>query len=340
MKTKRSITIIQVAEKAGVSVSTASRALTGHPDVSPDTRSKVYAISNELGYRPSRLAQSMVSGRTATIGLLVSDISNPFYPALARIIETAASGFGYIIILCNTEDDPARSQKYLDRLIAQGVDGIIHASVGQDEQLLELPRDAGIPLVLINRRPHSLNDVDIVVSDNCKGAESIITHLLSLGHRCIGHLAGPEYASVSDERLQGYRQALDKWGVPYDQNMVLRGPFTQEYGSQGVKELMARTPRPTAIFAVNDVVALGALDALIELGIEIPRQVSLVGFDDIEFARLHSIQLTTVRQNLVSMGRMAVDQIVDAISNPNSHEKRTILLEAKLMIRNTSGAAQ
>jgi LacI family transcriptional regulator len=338
MKAKRAITIIHVAEKAGVSVSTASRALTGHPDVNPETRNKVFEASSTLGYRPSLLAQGLVSGKTATIGLLVSDISNPFYPALTRSIESAANSYGYIVVLCNTQDDPERSRKYIDRLIAQGVDGIIHASLGEDEELLCLPRDAGVPVVITNRRPRLLKDMDMVISNNRKGAEAIVSHLLSLGHRHIGHLAGPEYASVSNERIVGYRQALKKGHVSYDPYLVLRGPFTQEYGFNGVKELLTRVPQPTAIFAVNDVVALGALDALFELGIEVPRQMSLVGFDDIEFARLHFIQLTTVRQNLISMGRLAVDQIVDAISNPNDHENKTILLEAKLMIRNTSGA--
>ncbi len=337
MKVKRSITIIQVAEKAGVSISTASRALTGHPDVSPDTRKKVYEISNELGYRPSLLAQSLVSGKTATLGLLVSDISNPFYPELTRTIETAASGFGYIVVLCNTQDDPERSRKYLERLIAQGVDGIIHASVGLDEELYSLPRDAEVPVVFTNRRPRTLKNVDMVISDNQKGAEAIVSHLLSLGHQHIAHLAGPEYASVSEERLLGYRQALKACRVPYDPNLVLRGPFTHDYGFTGVKELLRRTPQPTAIFAVNDVVAMGAFDALVELGIEIPRQVSLAGFDDIEYAHLHFIQLTTVRQNLVSMGRLAVEQIVDAIAHPSDHEKKTIFLDTPLMIRNTSG---
>lgn len=332
----RSVTILDVAEKAGVSVSTASRALTGHPDVSAQTRKRVLSASRELEYRPSMLAQSLVLGKTSTIGLLVSDIANPFYPALARSIEDAASDFGYIVVLCNTHDDPARSLKYLDRLVAQGVDGIIHASVGEDEGHLSLAIQAGVPVVVLNRRPRLLHNVDVVVSANQKGAEAVVTHLLELGHRTIGHIAGPEYASLSEDRLEGYRRALEKWELPFDSTLVVRSKFTREAGAEAVKELLQREPRPTAIFAVNDVVALGVMDALHEMGIEIPQQISLVGFDDNEIARSPSVQLTTVRQNLHEMGRLGVVQLLDAMSNPETHQPQQIILEAEVILRNTS----
>ncbi|MCL4559455.1 MAG: LacI family transcriptional regulator [Chloroflexi bacterium] len=332
----RGVTILDVAERAGVSVSTASRALTGHPDVSAQTRKQVLGASQELGYRPSLLAQSLVLGRTSTIGLLVSDIANPFYPALAKSIEDAASNFGYIVVLCNTDDDPPRSLKYLDRLIAQGVDGIIHASVGEDEKHLSLASQAGVPVVVLNRRPRLLRDVDVVISDNQKGAEEIVTHLLELGHRTIGHIAGPEYATLCEDRLAGYRRALEKKGIPFNPELVVRSKFTHEAGAQAVQELLQREPRTTAIFAVNDVVALGAMDALLERGLEIPRQISLVGFDDIEISRSPTVQLTTVRQNLVEMGRLGVMQLVDAMSNPETHQPQRIVLEAGVVLRNTA----
>lgn len=336
MREKRVVTIIDVAEKAGVSISTASRALTGHSDVSSATRKKVLKISEELNYRPSMLAQSLVLGKTSTIGLLVSDISNPFYPALAKSIENASNSYGYIVFLCNTHDNPERSQKYLDRLLAQGVDGIIHASVGEDEAFLERALNAGVPVVVTNRRPRLIKDIDVVVSNNVLGAEAIVTHLLSLGHKVIGHLTGPSYASLSEDRLAGYRQALEKWNVPYNPDIVLPVEFTREGGAEGIIKLLQKDPRPTAVFAINDVVALGALEALHDLGINVPQGLSVVGFDDIEPSKSHIAQLSTVAQNLQKMGQIAVSRLLDAITNPETHQPETILLETQLQVRNTS----
>jgi DNA-binding LacI/PurR family transcriptional regulator len=334
---KRFNTIVEVAEKAGVSVSTASRVLRGHPDVSSQTRKKVLNASKELNYHPSRLAQSLVLGKTATIGLLVSDIDNPFYPALAKSIEKAASAHEFIVVLCNTEDDPDRSYQYLERLISQGVDGIIHASIGKDESHLSLVIEAGIPIVCINRQPRYFHDIDIIASDNLKGAEEIVTHLLSLGHTSIAHLAGPEYASLSRERLEGYRKALEKRHIQFELSQVIPCAFTRESGREGVKELFKNNAHPGAIFAINDVVALGAMDELYEMGYKIPQDVSIVGFDDIEFARFPSIQLTTCSQNFQDMGHLAFERLLDAISNPENHKPETLLLDTKVIVRKTSG---
>ncbi len=337
MTPKRTVTIRDVAERANVAVSTASRALSGHPDVSEDARKRVMRASEELGYRPSLLAQSLVSGRTLTIGLLVSDISNPFYPELAKGVEDAASTLGYVVVLCNTEDEPARSLKYLERLIAQEADGIIHASVGLDEEHLALAQRAGIPLVFCNRRPRMLEGVDVVVADNERGAEELVTYLLSLGHRRIAYLAGPEFATVSDDRMAGYARALAKYGLPLDAQWVSRGPFTRESGGQRARELVARSPRPSAIFAVNDVVALGALDALLDLGVRVPQDISIVGFDNIELIHSHYIRLTSVAQNPYQMGRLATERLLDAMANPETHRPGTVVLETQLVIRRTSG---
>jgi DNA-binding LacI/PurR family transcriptional regulator len=334
---RRFVTIVDVAEKAGVAVSTASRALREHPDVSPQTRKKVINASKELNYHPSRLAQSLVLGKTATIGLLVSDIDNPFYPALAKSIEKAASVQGYIVVLCNTEDDPDRTYQYLDRLISQGVDGIIHASIGRDEIHLRLVSEAGIPIVCINRQPRYLHDIDIIASNNLRGAEEIVTHLLSLGHTSIAHLAGPEYASLSRERLEGYRRALENKHIRPDLSHIIPCSFTRESGREGVKKLFQSNVHPSAIFAINDVVALGAMDALYEMGYKIPQDVSIVGFDDIEFARFPSIQLTTCSQNFQDMGQFAFERLSDAINNSENHKPETRLLETKMIIRKTSG---
>lgn len=336
IRKKRSPTIRDVASRASVSVSTASRALTQHPDVSLETREKVLQASKELGYRPSLLARSLISGKTQTIGLLVCDITNPFYPELAKAVEESAGAVGYTTILCNTEDKPAKTQKYLERLMSQGVDGIIHASVCQDEHHLEMATSAGVPVVIANRRPCSLENVDVVVADNLKGAESAVTHLLSLGHKSIAFLGGPTDISLCEDRYLGYRAALENWNVPYNPNLVSHGPFTFASGSHRALEVIRQTPRPTAIFTVNDIVALGAIDALLKIGLKIPRDMAVVGFDDIELARIHQIQLTSVAQNIREMGRLAMSLLIDAISEPEQHKPRTIVLETQLMIRRSS----
>ncbi len=333
----RTLTLREVAATAGVSLSTASRAIRNHPDVSEATRTRVEQVGKELGYYPSRLGRGLATGKSMTIGLMVADITNPFYPQLARGIEDAVTGAGYTIILCNTEDDPVRSTRHLERLLSHRVDGVIHASVGRDEASLRLATNAGIPLVIANRRPRTVEDVDIVVANNTAGARAATQYLLSKGRKKIAHLAGPEYASLSHERLEGYRQALAEAGIEPDDRLIPRGLFTYQSGYARTQHILSSAESVDAIFAVNDLVALGALDAIAQRGLHIPDDVALVGFDDTDFAAYHAIQLASVSQNIYEMGQTASRLLLDALSDPENHEHMEIVLETELVVRRSCG---
>lgn len=324
------VTIVDVARKAGVSVSTVSRVMRDHPDVNPDTRERVLAAVRLLDYRPSTIARALVSGRSQSIGLLVSDIENPFYPQLARSIETAAREAGCAVIMCNTEDREDETERYVERLLDDGVQGVIHASVGSDERrTLEQLGDA-VSIVFTNRRPRN-RDCSYIVADNYAGAAELTQHLVELGHRRIGFITGPTFAANANERLSGFLDAAREAGV---ETILAEGDFTFESGAQAVTRWSKTSRQPTAIVGVNDLVALGAFDALLRLGRSVPEDVAVAGFDDILLAGTGLVGLTSVSQHIDEMGRRAVHMLMQLIAR--SPEDRTPLqeeVEAELLIR-------
>lgn len=336
---RRRPTLKDVARLAGVSLSTASRALAEHPDVSETAKAKVQAMAQELGYRPSMLARGLVGGNTSTLGLLVSHITNPFYPQLAGAIEEFAHSRGYTVFLCNTLDDPGRTEEYLGRLLGQGVDGLIHASIGADESLLEPFMERSTPVVLVNRRSVGRLEVDMVVADNDGGTRQAVRHLLDLGHQDIAFIGGPEFASVSRERLAAFRDELQAAGLALAESLFRRAQFTRQSGYQMGRSLLEGRPRPTAIFAVNDVVAMGVLDAALKLGLRVPLELSLVGFDDIEPAGLGPLRLTTVASPIQQMGQLACERLLHAIAAGVHHQPQYMVLQTHLVVRDTTARA-
>lgn len=330
-------TLRDVARRAGVSVSSASRVIADHPDISEATRAQVLTAIRELGYRPSLLARSLVSGQSFTLALLVSDITNPFYPQLARSIAEVAHKAGYVLTLFNTSDERERSKESIDRLIGLGVDGVIHASVGRDEDLLHLLFERSIPLVIVNRPPNHTHTTDVVTADNAGGARQAVRHLIGLAHQRIAFVAGPDFASNSEERLSGYRAELEESNLLYQADLVTRCDFTRQGGYAAARKLLELHPRPTAIFAVNDVVALGVMDVALELGLRLPADLSIIGFDDIEPSGLGPLRLTTISAPIAEMGQIAVDRLLQAIRDPDSHEPQETVLATQLIVRDTTG---
>jgi LacI family transcriptional regulator len=333
---ERHPTLRDVARKCGLSISTVSRVVIDHPDVSEETRARVKAAIQELGYRPSTLARGLVGGKTYSLGLLVSDIRNPFYPHLAAAIEDVASVEGYIVLLCNTHDDPQRTQEYVRRLIDHRVDGLIHGSVIADDEVMQELAKFKMPLVLVNRRPKEEAGYDLIVADNVEGSRKGTNHLIELGHRRIAFIGGPEYASVSWDRLRGYREALTEAGIEIDESLIRVADFTRQSGFWVARELLLQSPRPTGILAINDVVALGVLDAALDQGLNIPQDISIVGFDNIEITGLGPLRLTTISTQIREMGRLACQRLLGAILRPEKHEICTITLETQLVIRDTT----
>lgn len=336
-RASRGPTITDVARTAGVSVSTVSRVVRNHPDVRAETRQAVQAAINQLSYRPSPIARALVSGETRMLALLVSDITNPFYPQLAKSVEQEAGKDDYTVIICNTADRTAETRRYLERLLGQGLDGVIHAAVARDEQVVLSLIDDPRRVVFTNRRPKS-ESVSFIVSDNRGGAILLTNHLLDLGHRRIGFIGGPSFARNYAERLDGFQQAMTK--VPDASACIAEGDFSTQSGARAVRAWAAAPNLPTAIIGVNDSVALGALSALNELHLRVPDDIALAGFDGVQATSVSLVGLTTVDQHIDELGRAAVRILIGQLNNPEFTPVRRVLPPELLLRRSTNGAGQ
>ena len=308
-------TLKQVAQRAGVSINTASRALNNKADVHRATRERVLKVAQELGYVPNALARSLVEGRSNTVGLVVADVTNPFSGQLTRGVEEAARAAGYALVLTNSNEDDALEQQAVRTLRSKRVDGLlIHPAQASYEHLEQCYQD-GIPVVLLNRHIDQLN-ADYVINDNRSGAYQAVHHLVTLGHRRILHITGSERVSSVRERLIGYRCALDEAGIPFDPDLVINGELSMEGAYQAAHRRFGVGERPTAVFTYSDLLAIGVLKALHELGIDVPGDVSLVGYDDIAFAAFLVVPLTTVRQPIHQIGRRGFEILMRILNDP------------------------
>lgn len=326
-------TINDVAARAGVSISTVSRAMRGGAEVSEATRERVQQVVRELGYRPSSIARALVAGQTRVLALLVSDLSNPFYPQLAKAVEREASSAGYAVVICNTDDDDEAALRSLERLLMQGLDGVIYASgSGNEGKLLEL---LGEPrrLVFANRRPRT-EACSFVVSDNKHGSVELTRHLLELGHRHIGFVSGPSFAANATERLAGFHEALREY--PDATALVSTGPFAKETGLHAVGGWLDHRFPLTAVIGVNDTVALGALEAILDRGLRVPEDVAVAGFDNVDLASSAILRLTTVAQDIQTMGSTAVRLLLDQLRSAEDFVPQHTVLSATLLPRRTT----
>ncbi|GAW92364.1 LacI family DNA-binding transcriptional regulator [Calderihabitans maritimus] len=331
------VTIKDIAKRAGVSYSTVSRALNNRPEVNEKTRREIQKLAEEMGYRPNAIARGLVTQKTGTLGLVIPDITNPFFPEVARGAEEEADRRGYNVFLCNTAWDLEKEQRYLEALVSKRVDGIILSSASEDSEYVARLARSGPPLILINRVLKQVN-TNYVVIDNIRGAYMVVEHLLDLGHRRIAYIGGPEKLEPSRERFEGYRLALAARGVDIDPLLVRYGKFKKEDGYRNACVLLEDPAlRPTAIFAANDILALGVIQAARDLGLQVPEQLSVVGFDDIPFVSYGEIRLTTVAQPKYAMGEMAAKILLDEIQNASKQQKKHVVLQPELVIRNSSG---
>ncbi|MBM3471029.1 MAG: LacI family transcriptional regulator [Armatimonadetes bacterium] len=330
-------TIREVAEAAGVSVATVSRVVSESDHrVAAATRSRVLAAVARLNYQPNLVAQGLKSRVTRTVGLIVPDISNPFFPAIVRGIEDTANQAGLAVLLCNTYEDLAKERSYLALLRKRMVDGFIFATVGANTEHLRMLRRQRMPAVLIARAPGGV-DMDAVLVDNRRGEREAVEHLLHLGHRRIAFIGGPATLPVAGERLAGYRDALGAAGIPVDPALVFDGGFRPEGGAAAVEALLSRRVKFTAIVAANDLMAIGAMEDLHRRGRRLPGDVAVVGFDDITFASLVEPPLTTVAQPKYQMGRLAMERLLELLNGGASRPRR-LVLEPRLVVRESCGA--
>ncbi len=330
------VTIKDVARTAGVSLGTASQALRGSASVREATRRRVLAAAARLRYRPSALARGLVTHRTHTIGLLISDIGNPFFIRAVRAVEDVANENGYNIILCNTDEDPRKEMQYLGVLVEKRVDGIILATTAESRQVVRDVRRERIPLVLFDRAWPGIA-ADTVTVDGMLGGRLATEHLLGLGHRRIAIIHGPSKRSTGSERLLGYLAALADAGIRAATELIREGDFKQDSGHRLAHELLGIAPRPTALFCTNNLMTVGALHALRELGLRIPRDLSLVGYDDMEWWTLTQPPLTTVGQPVYALGREAMRLLLERIGSRTGRRPRHVVLKPELIARESCG---
>lgn len=329
-------TIREVAEKAGVSITTVSHVVNNTRFVSEDVRMRVNDAIRETNYQPNALARSLRRGKTHTIGLIIPDSSNPFFAEVGRAVEGEAFAKGYSVIFCNTEGNPVREDFYLDVLAKKQVDGIILVSGGRPSQSFIQVHDRQTPLVIVDRDSSDLA-IDTVLTDNLGGGLLATQHLISLGHKRIACLTGPSSVSPSAQRVNGYKQALQEAGLPYDESLVCRGDYTAAAGWTHGRELIKMANRPTAIFACNDMMAIGVLRAAAETGIRVPEDLALVGFDDIELAAYANPGLTTIAQDKQKIGETAVNLLVEKIGDQEINGRREFL-QPTLVVRKSCGS--
>jgi LacI family transcriptional regulator len=304
------ITLKSIAKAAGVDISTVSRALAGNYGVNDATRKKVLAIAEEVGYRPNLMARSLVTGRSQTIGLLISDIRNPFFAELARGAEDAAHAAGHDLILCNSDIDSRKQWNYVRSLREKCVTGIIMNSVSSLSQAQhDDMAESGIPIVLLNPPPRPIHTCSTVTADNLAGGELAASYLIGLGHRSIAHLTGGRDHGNFSLRLEGFERAARSSAADV-KTVILEGDHTYNGGYQLTWKLLSQAPGVTAIFAANDIMAFGVLRALAERGVSVPDDISVLGFDNVELAGVVHPRLTTINQPKWELGRVAVEMLL------------------------------
>jgi LacI family transcriptional regulator len=327
--------IQDVAKRAGVSISTVSRVLNGRNHVNEDVVARVRRAAQELQYQPSRAARALRANHATIIGLLITDIQNPFFTALVRGVEDVAQRNGYSLILCNTDEDPQKERQYIEVMCAERVAGAIIAPTRERQHTLKLFQEHNIPIVTVDRRVKG-DDTDAVLVDNVRGAREATAHLIANGYRRIGIVSGPITTTTGRERLEGYRQALRAAGIAPDPAIERLGSFKEESGRLLTDELLNLEQPIDALFVANNLMTLGALATLNERGMRIPDDIAVVGFDEMPWASLSTISLTTVAQPVYEIGSTAALRLFQRLQNPGAFTKQEIVLAPTLQIRNSS----
>ena len=332
------VTLHDVGRRAGVSAMTVSRVINGRSGVDAETQRKVEQAIAELDYVPNRIARGLLSQKTQTIRLIVPDVVNPFFAPVVRGAETAARRAGYRVLLCNSEGDLRLEREYIEDLVAHRVEGLLLAPANDESRHSIFPLlRGGFPLVLLDRSlPDS--DCDLVVSDSVTGARRLVEHLIAIGHRDIAHLTDADDTSTGRDRVQGYREALEAKGLAWRADRVFRTTVDQIGGYRATQEVLALDPRPTAIFAVNNMTAVGAMKALRERGLSVPEDMGLVCFDDVEHLAVLSPFLTVVDQPAETLGSLGAQLLLERIAGKAGPRSRRVMLQTDLIVRRSCGA--
>jgi len=327
------ITLKMVAEKAEVSVNTASRAINNRPDINLETKKRVLRIAKELGYIRNAAAVALRTKKTGTIGVVIADNRNPFYAEVLNGMEEAAREKNYHIILANTQRDYKKEEEAISLLLAKRVDGLLITPVQDRDDDIKNLIDANIPFVVVGRDFENI-EVDAIYNDEVKGGFLATEYLIKKGHKRIALIDGFLYKSPAKNRLEGYKKALNKYRIPLDDSLISVGDINIEDGHERTKQMLEKNLGFTAIFAYNDMMAFGSMQAIKEKGLRIPEDIGLVGYDDIPFSSLISPALTTIRLKKQELGIESVKLLLSHI-NGNREKPKKIMLDVELQIRET-----
>lgn len=332
-------TIRDVAKLAGVSISTVSLALNETGPVSLETYQKIWAAAQEVGYAPNPLAQSLKSGRSRMIGMIVGDISNPFFGRLLREVERVAIANNHLVIVSDSDGNPDHERAIMDHLSNQRVAGLILSPLGRDEAYIQHLRELRMPLVMIDQKLEGVA-ADFVASDNILASAMLTEHLIRFGHRRIAHIAGIDGLWTAEKRKQGFRDTMRSAGIEPDESLIVDGQYKGEAGYAQAMRLLTRADRPTAIVAANNVMALGALQAMNDLGFRCPEDISLTSIDDVPWGNVIKPRITMVVQPVDDMARIAAEWLIERINARDGREipPREEILIPKLVVGQSCGA--
>lgn len=325
-----------IAKLAGVSSATVSRVINKDKKVSPKTAKKVLQVIKENGYVQNAMARNLRMANTKTIGYLVPDIKNPFFIAMLSGFQEMCFKQGYDIIFENAADDPEKEKKALETLLRYRVAGLLAVFVDSDNEYIDVFRNMGIPVVMIDRKSSDIQKNDYLMIDNMGGVGQIVDYLASLGHTDIAMIYGPQDLTPGVERLNGFRKAMEKNRIPIKEKYLIPGLFTEEGGYHAVQKLLQLKNRPTAVIGGNNLTTMGAYKALVDYKICIPDEISLAGFDDFPFAAHLQPPITVIKRPNTNMGRVAAELLLERISKGEEGKEiqpRSIVMPTQLCIR-------
>lgn len=327
--------LIDIAKRAGVAPITVSRVINNSGYVSKPTRERVETAVKELGYVPNTIARGLRSKRTHTLALIVTDITNPYFTSMARGVEDVAGASNYTVIYCNTDESETKEEKYANMLAQRQVDGVLLVPSCGNATTIKFLESNGIDVVVLDRRISGVRS-DIVCSDSENGANRLVKLLIGLGHKRIAIIAGQKDVSTSFDRVAGYQQALTEAGLIKNE-LIYYGAFNEQSGYELTNQAMMQSPKPTAIFGANNFIAIGIIKALHDLKLDVPKDVSVVGFDDLPESMFMKPFLTVARQRAYEMGRLATELLLKRISGELPEEHREIILPVEVVVRESSG---
>lgn len=329
------VTIKDIAATLNVSVTTVSRVMNNKPKgVSAETREKILKLAEELDYHPNKIARGLVTKRTNTIGVLLPDITNPVFPNLVRGIEDACNDSGYDLIICNSDNYYKKERNYIRILKEKCVDGIIYTGTVNDEgENIKLLETMGIPFVVVDRIYDEKN-ISKVCTNSEKGIYELTKYVIENGHKNIAYISGPKTTSIHRARFLGFKNALEEKGLSVNENLVEIGEYKLDSGYHCMTQLLEKKGEFTAVICENDLIAIGACEAMKDNGVKIPDEISITGYDDIYVSSLITPRLTTVYQNTYKMGEKSIEVLIEKIEGKNI-EMNEVIFEPKLVIRET-----